>query len=401
MIRMIRLYSLFQFFTSLFIWLPIFYDFQRKIGLSESEIFGIQSIYFMVFCVLEVPTGLLADQFGRLNCLRLGAICHLIAQVLVISMPNYAGFVTHFIFMAISRSLISGAASAYVYDSLSEAGKVSDYKKVEGRAHAFSLLGRIIFWPAAGYFMQLHLNLPYWLTGVSAVVGIIMVFALPKEPFRKRGSVLTTLKPAIALLAGSPKVCSIILQGTTIFILARLCQVCLFQPILIEKSFSATTFGFIMAFMSVCEAIGASNSGFLKKWLNEVNSIFLLTVSCALMFFVLAFSNQYLTIAALGVFSLSMGNCFPIHRQLLNDSVVNSSYRATLLSIESMFNRAICSGIIWGLRVYIKDGEISDFLVRSSVVSLIGVFVLMLAMRAIASSAKLKVEILGKPKWVE
>ncbi|MEO5970521.1 MAG: MFS transporter, partial [Bdellovibrionia bacterium] len=284
----------------------------------------------------------------------------------------------------------------YVYDSLVKAGKVEEYRKVEGQAHAFALVGRIIFWPAAGYFMQLHLNLPYWLTGISAVVGIILVFALPKEPFRKRGNVLNTLKPAFGLLVNSPKVFTIILQGTTIFILARLCQVCLFQPILIEKSFSASTFGLIMSFMSVCEAVGASNSGFLKKWMGEVNSIFLLTISCAVMFFVLAFSNQYLTIAALGVFSLSMGNCFPIHRQLLNDSVVNSDYRATLLSMESMFNRAICAAIIWVLRMYIKDGEISDFLIRASVFSLIGVLLLMLAMRSISASTQIRILVKAK-----
>ena len=78
--RTVRLYYSFQFFFSLLLWVPVFYEYQRRIGLSDTEIFSIQSFYYIVFCLLEIPTGIVADLWGCRRCLRLGAVVLVIAD---------------------------------------------------------------------------------------------------------------------------------------------------------------------------------------------------------------------------------------------------------------------------------------------------------------------------------
>ena len=73
MSRVVRLYIAFQFFFNLLLWVPIFYTFQRQMGLSDPQIFGIQSIYYVAFCLFEIPTGYIADRFGFRCSMLLGA----------------------------------------------------------------------------------------------------------------------------------------------------------------------------------------------------------------------------------------------------------------------------------------------------------------------------------------
>ena len=68
--RAIRFFYGYQFFLSLFFWLPVFYEYQKRIGLNDNQIFGIQSLYYIAFCLLEIPTGMLADRFGHRRCMR-------------------------------------------------------------------------------------------------------------------------------------------------------------------------------------------------------------------------------------------------------------------------------------------------------------------------------------------
>jgi len=67
-------------------------------------------------------------------------------------------------------------------------------------------------------------------------------------------------------------------------------------------------------------------------------AVFVLTLTMAAMLAGLCVGRGG-TILALSVFSLASGLSFPIQRQLLNEAIVNSATRATLLSIESIIDR--------------------------------------------------------------
>ena len=149
----VRLYYGFQLFFSLLLWVPIFYVLQKNAGLTDVEIYKIQSLYYLAFCLFELPTGRIADSIGSKKCLLLGSVSLIIANLLPIIFSNYHGFLIHFLLVALARSFVSGAASAYLYDYLLTTNKISDYKLIEGRARSLSLIGRVVTWPLVGMLM--------------------------------------------------------------------------------------------------------------------------------------------------------------------------------------------------------------------------------------------------------
>jgi len=180
--RVVIGYYGFQTFFALYIWLPIFYAYQRQMGLDDAQIFGIQGYYYLAFVILEVPTGFFADRWGYRNTLQLGALLLFVSQLFAIFQPTYMGFLFHFLLLALARSLVSGAASAYLYEHLKLHGRQTDYKQLEGNARALGLIAKVIGWSGVGAMMAWHLSLPYWLTAGAALIALFVAISLPKLP---------------------------------------------------------------------------------------------------------------------------------------------------------------------------------------------------------------------------
>jgi len=395
--RVVRIYYGFQFFFSLFIWLPIFYEYQKKIGLSDQQIFSLQSIYYWVFCFLEIPTGLLADRWGYRWCLRLGSVTLVVAGMLPILFPSYLGFLVHFLLIALSRSLISGASSAYLYEFLknsqleTESRDLECYQQVEGRARAYSLVGKVLLWPCAGWLMQWHFSSPYGVTVIANSVAISFAYGFPKIKRHEKKTVrIPQLLEIFSILSQKPILGLIMVQGVVLFMLSRLVQINLFQPLLSARKIPLAVHGFWMSFMTVFETWGAFSPRipFLQNKLNQgrslanLNLIFLFTLVVALSMFGLGSDSVFAMFGSpslwftLGVFSFVTGASFPVQRQLMNDAIPDSQFRATLLSVESILDRAVCAWVAGAVSSFVAKGKVNEFFMLSAWVSVFGVMLL-------------------------
>ncbi len=384
--RLFFLFNAFQFFFSLLLWVPIFYEYQKRIGLNDAEIFHIQSLYYIVFCLLEIPTGYLADWLGYRLCLILGSATLIIANVWVPFTPSYEGFLFHFILIALARSFVSGASSAYLYETLHQQSALDQYKEAEGKARSYSLIGKVICWALVGPIMQFHLTLPYWLTAINAAIGLYFAFALPETKFngeKKRANILEIF----SILFSNPYLLLIMFQGVALFVLARICQVNLFQPILENKGFSVVSYGMVMALMTIFEALGSFRSSWVRKYLNDLNAVFIFTLAIGISFYFMSLNHfygidlKYVTLAALCLFSYVIGISFPIQRQLMNQAIPDPRLRASLLSSESIIDRGVNSIVASGLGVALQSGNLLIFLRQSAMVSVSSVLVIAMLIR--------------------
>lgn len=381
-------YYAFQFFFGLFLWLPIFYEFQRRIGLSDQQIFSIQSIYYWAFCLLEVPTGIMADRWGYRFCMRLGAITLVVAGVFPLIAQGYLGVLTHFLLIALSRSLISGAASAYLYEYLKVQGEPIDlYQRIEGNARAYSLIGKVLVWPCAGILMEWRLTLPYWLTLFANLGAVGFAYALPQFKLQdevRASSKFLDLNPVFQMLWNRPLLPLIMVQGVAIFTLSRLVQINLFQPLLNEKGIPLSTHGLLMSYMTLFETWGAfrgkgngQGKGLTGRF-SDLNWVFIFTGVIALSLVLIQGGSIWI---GLGMFSFATGASFPVQRQLINDAISDSRYRATVLSLESIIDRAVCAWVAGSLGSFVAGGGVGDFLLVSAGVSGLGVLALYVIIR--------------------
>lgn len=364
--RVIKLYKGFQLCNGLLLWLPIFYLYQRDIGLSDQQIFGIQAIYYVAFCVLDVPLGVLADRFDYRRFLQLGAITITIANLLPVFAQNYWGILTHFLMIALAYSFTSGAGSAYLYEYLQRTGQEELYKQAEGGARAYSLAGRVVALPAAGALMQWHFTSPYWLSAAATLVALGFALKLPPLPPGDHHHKEIVVKRAFGALRRAPLLTLLMVQGVAIFTLVRILQANLFQPVLDAKHLPVAMFGVLMAVTTLFEAVGAARPNLIRKTMSDLRAVFVLTVIMAVCLALLVPFGIIGVVVCLCVFSLATGLSFPVQRQLVNDAITDPRSRATLLSIESLIDRAVCALVIFALGGYLARGAMNTFLIHAA-----------------------------------
>ncbi|WP_409234541.1 MFS transporter [Streptomyces sp. PA5.6] len=389
--RIIRLNYGFQLLFNLLWWMPVFYAYQKAAGLSDGQIFGIQSIYYVAFCLFEIPTGLIADRIGTRNCLRAGAVVMTAANLAPVVSASYTGFLVHFLAIAAGRSLTSGAASAYLYDGL-RAEKCDDhYLKAEGTARALGLVAKVVCWPLVGPLMAVAHPTPYVLSAASAAGSVVCAVALPRvagadgrtekgDAGRRGGAFLRDAGTALRCVASSRWLALVMVQGVAIFTLSRICQVNLFQPILLDHGIAEASHGGVMAAMTVAEAVASARPQWLSRRLPPVAWVSILSLALAGSLAAMTFGGPWAVVVLLCVFAAATGFAYPIQRKLVNDAVPADAPRATLLSVESIVDRAVCALAAIAAGAYLAAGRLDALLWHSAIATavLLGIFQLLL-----------------------
>ncbi|MFC0845391.1 MFS transporter [Streptomyces noboritoensis] len=379
--RIIRLNYGFQLLFNLLWWMPVFYAYQKAAGLSDGQIFGIQSIYYVAFCLFEIPTGLVADRIGARNCLRAGAVVMTAANLAPVLSASYTGFLVHFLAIAAGRSLTSGAASAYLYDGLRAERCDEHYLKAEGTARALGLAAKVVCWPLVGPLMTVAHAAPYVLSAASAAGSLACAVALPRlagEGVRgdRGGAFLRESGSALRCVAASPWLALVMVQGVAVFTLSRICQVNLFQPILLDHGIGEAAHGGVLAAMTVAEAVASARPQWLSRRLPPVAWVSILSLVLAGTLAAMTLGGPWAVIALLCLFAAATGFAYPIQRKLVNDAVPPDAPRATLLSVESIVDRAVCALAAVAVGAYLSAGHLDTLLWHSALatVLLLGVF---------------------------
>ncbi len=134
--RNIPLYYLFQFVRGFHFWLPIWFLFlQSQHGLSYVQIGFMEVLFGIATIFAEVPTGAIADRFGRRVALGLGALGFAAATVLF-AILNFPILILGHLFMAITRTMMSGSDDALLFDTLRQLKRTDEYERHAGRASA-------------------------------------------------------------------------------------------------------------------------------------------------------------------------------------------------------------------------------------------------------------------------
>ncbi|MFJ9413611.1 MFS transporter [Streptomyces sp. NPDC101227] len=372
--RIIRLNNGFQLLFNLLWWMPVFYAYQRQAGLSDGQIFGIQSIYYIAFCLFEIPTGLIADRIGARNCLRAGAVVMTAANLAPLLAPTYTGFLAHFLAIAAGRSLASGAASAYLYDGLRAQGADEHYLKAEGQARAWGLGAKVLCWPLVGPLMDLAHGAPYALSAVSAAGSLFCALVLPGQAApspdaagpRRRPTVLHGAAAALRTVRVTPWLALVMVQGVAVFTLSRICQVNLFQPVLLHHGVGEGSHGAVLAAMTVAEAVASARPQWLTARLRPASWVTLLSLAMAGALAGLALGGPWTVIVVLCLFAAVCGFVYPLQRKLVNDAIPAGAPRATLLSVESIVDRAVCALAAVAAGGYLAAGRLDTLLWHSA-----------------------------------
>jgi MFS family permease len=339
--RDIRLFHVYRFLSTSYLFIPVLVLFYQQRGLDFTHITLLNTVYALTAIVFEVPTGALADRFGRRLAMVLGALL-MSAGCLV----NYGGhgfwtFAVGWGLLALGMTLTSGADSAYLYDLLLSAGREHEYRRFEGSATAAKLVGAALALVAGGALGALRgAGATYLATAVVCAIAAFVAFAMRERPFAREvdnGFLRGMTASARAVVVHKPLRFAVFFS-VLVFVLLRMDQYVL-PPYLDASGLGVGWVGVVLAALSLVGAVGAARIDAVRRRVGEAWLVVTLPLAIALAYLVLGRWFAMWGIVVMMVPALANGLFSPFSKELLNREIADSGQRATVLSVESMARR--------------------------------------------------------------
>jgi predicted MFS family arabinose efflux permease len=338
--RELRLFHAYRFLSTSYLFLPVMLTFFHARGLDYTEIALLNSVYAATAVLCEVPTGALADLFGRCRAMLLGALLMALGCVVDFYGHGFWDFAIGESLLALGMTLTSGADSAYLYDLLRSAGREDEYRRHEGAATAAKMLGAAVALAAGGFVGAKH---PEWTYVASAGVctGAALVAFMMREPAFDRDEdfgFVRGMGAAAKLVVRNRSLAFAVGFSILVFTLLRM-GIYLHPAYLDKAGFSTATVGAILAGLSVLGAVGAQRIDAVRRRFGESRLVWLTPLALAASY--LAMSGWFVAagVSLLAVQALANGVFSPFSKELIQREVIDSGQRATVLSVESMGRR--------------------------------------------------------------
>lgn len=364
--RNVRLFVLFRMLFNARFYYPVFAVMFLDYGLSMGEFALLNVAWALAIVGLEVPSGALADRFGRSLMVKLACALMVLEMALIAFVPvgNHAlvlgAFLLNRILSGAAEALASGADEALAYDSLVEVGMQSEWPRIlevmmRWQALAFTvamLIGAAVFDPIfiqsiggmLGFDWQVEktftMRLPIVLTLVSSLVVFFACLNLREaklvthQDTAESSSTIDLMRQAGGWILRTPAVLGLLVVGllhdsfTRVYLTVgseyyRLIQLPEFSFGIIGSVFAAMGFGLPI----------------LSRWLAENRpqgfNFTVVSILNAVGLIGLGFAFPYIGLMFPFLMRIGMGfmNFFMSH--YLNQ-LVDSRHRATVLSFRGL-----------------------------------------------------------------
>ncbi|MFC1479690.1 MFS transporter [Planctomycetota bacterium] len=382
---MIARFSAYGFLKNLQLFEPFLYIYFLSKGFSFFQIGILVSVREISVYIIEIPTGIFADLFGKKNSMIL-CFCSYIASFVVFgissSFYSIAGAMAVF---GIGEAFRTGTHKAIIMDYLDSEG-ISDRKvHVYGYTRSWAKIGSAVSALAAAGLVFLcvkesdpQYNIIFLASIVPYAAGLILMFTYPQDKPERKGAGIIALclehrKESLKALKKN----TVLLLNSTVFDGLFKVGRDFIQPIIKQAAVAAPLFAFagvekknalligITYFLvSILSAVCARYSGkFRDVFGRGVFGENILFVCAGILYLGLAltvYTGMLWVTIFLFLLSVSL---FNLRRPLLVSHVgdrVEKEQRATVFSVESMlktFIVALCAPVVgkaadkWGLYV--------------------------------------------------
>jgi len=351
----IRLLFWMHFFSSVLV--PFFRDWG---GITFTQIFTLNAWFMFCNFLLEVPTGTIADRFGRKVSLALGCFVSAIGFLIYASMPRFEVFLVAELVLATAFTLMSGADEALVYDTLDELGQRDAATRVYARLESFKLGGIISGALFGGVIAAVFgLRAPMLLGAVPAVISGVLALTLtePSTVARQHAAQSYTqlLRGGIRYFAGHATLRVLALDMVGSASIAWLI-IWLYQPQLERVGIDLPLFGTVHAAMCVGQILLLSNIERVEEWVGSKRRyLFVSAVLPGLAYIGLAYTDGVVGVIAAIVIAATVGLSRPVLFIGYMNRHIPSEQRATILSTVSML-RTLTVAVINPLAGWLVDG---------------------------------------------
>jgi MFS family permease len=336
--------------------MPIIVLFYQENGLSMTDVLFLQAIYSISIVVMEIPSGYLADIWGRKNTIVLGSILGTIGFGIYSLSYGFAGFLIAELILGFGQSLISGADSAMLYDTLVEQNQSEKYLKYEGRVLSLGNFAETIAAIAGGLLAEISLRTPFIAQTFVAFIAIPASLML-YEPIRTKKLAKGSFKHIMHIVKYS-LVSNIDLRRNIFYSSligsATLSMAWFLQPYLYDViGFSRSQIGVAWAILNLTVGLTTLIAHKIENKLKMLYTVLLIAILVPASYIGMGLISTLWIIPILIVFYFVRGIATPVLKDYIN-RLTNSDIRATVLSVRNFVIRIIFS-IIGPFLGYFSD----------------------------------------------
>lgn len=330
--------------------MPIIVLFFEEHGLSLTQIMILQATYSFTVALFEIPSGFFADIYGRRLSLFYGSIFIFIGYLIFSFFSGFNEFFIAEIFLGIGGSLVSGADSAIIYDTLLELKEDEDYTKIEGRNYGIGNVSEGIAGVLGGFLALTSLDLPVYIQTFVMFFSIPISYSLiePKSSYKLAKSLNSILIIVKETFLHNNKLKWYIIYSSAMGV-GTLSIAWFVQPFLIELQTPLVYYGIIWASLNIIAGI----TSYYSYLFNKNNLLTYISLLMIISFICLGLNITIYGLIFIVLIYIIRGVITPNLRNLIN---VNSTSerRATVLSLRSFMIR-ISFAIIAPILGYITD----------------------------------------------
>lgn len=306
----------------------------QHLGLSLTQIGLAEAIFHLAPITLELPSGSLADVFGRKWSLAISSLCVALSAFLMLIADSFWMVLPAMYLSGASFAFRSGSAQAFLYDSLAERGGANAFAKLLGRVLSASyVLLAVTTWVGA-VLADINFAWPFAATVAVGLGGVWLAVGL-REPERARAehrSMRRTMVEALQIVRGRPRLAMLLAFTSALWTMLTLVNLYA-QAVLSELGLATSAVGLVIGAALLCTAAGMWFAHRITVW----GTFRMWTVTVAVVIvgsglglgsgvLVLAISTYLVAELVAGIFE-------PLLAARINDSLA-SAQRATMLSIE-------------------------------------------------------------------
>ena len=338
--RDLRLFHVYRLLSTSYLFLPVLVTFFVGRGLDFTHLALLNTVYALTAIVFEVPTGALADRFGRCRAMMLGSLLMAIGCVVDYGGRDFWTFALGEGLLALGMTLTSGADSAYLYDLLLANGREHEYRRHEGSATAAKLLGAAAALVAGGFIGKSAPAATYAATACVCAAAALVAMMMREPPFARDddSDFVHGMAHAARAVVARPPLRFAVGFSVLMFTLLRM-GIYLYPTYLGGAGLDTAWVGVVLALLSVIGAAGAQRIEAVRRRVGEARLVWGLPLALAASYVVLGRWFAVWGIALLAVQSVANGLYSPFSKELLNREIADSGQRATVLSVESMARR--------------------------------------------------------------
>jgi MFS family permease len=320
-------------------------------GLSNFQAFLANAFFTAGMVIFEIPTGIVADTYGRRISYLLGAVTLAISTFLYLFMWQihgpFWGWAASSIFLGLGFTFFSGALEAWLVDALHATDFKGSLDSVFARGQIVGGGAMLIGSFLGGVIAQFtNLGVPYILRSVILLINFATAFFLMKDlgftpkpskhPLKDMKKIFLSsidhgLKnpPVRWLMLGA-----LFTTGVSFYVFYAL------QPFLLQlygNSKAYTIAGLIAAIAALAQIAGGILAPKIRQLFSKRTTALLLgTFLTAIILIFVAFTNSFwVALALIFVWGLLFAALSPIRQAYLNGNIP-SEQRATVLSFDSL-----------------------------------------------------------------